>query len=709
MDFQLNPLHRGGFLFEGGGHVIQFGVPPETIKDTLTMPQGVPILYVVPKDFFHIDRGISFADVEFPIYYNFFLKQRKTKIILQKERIQDLKSAFVEAIFGPKTFQLESEFFSKKETMPDLQKESFHFQGNMTLEDLVEFLPLEEGKIELGDLKIQMNGNGDFHLFHQNQELYKISGTFRSKSPELETEISKEFIAPLLGMTCLGPSHGFDPTESTSGFILWLNHRGIMIDPPVDSTLWMRKWNINPKHIDSIILTHCHSDHDAGTFQKILSEGKINIYTTQTIMGSFLRKYSHLTRISKEEILKMFQFHPVPMGKEFLIHQGKFRFFYSLHSIPAIGFHVDYREKTIAYSADHFNHPPSIEKLYQDGVISQGRKEDLLQFPWDSDLIYHESGIPPIHTPIEYLNSLPESIQKKTVVYHIAQKDFPETTHLERARFGIKHSKTLKVPTYIYDSACDVLNLLEKVEYFNSFTLSKISDLMSILQTASFTKGEQIVEKGSLGDKFYIIVSGEIRVEDLGGENEKIYGQYNTFGEASLILDEPRKASIMAHTNVELLYIEKEAFLKTIQDTSLEERLKKLSQSRDIETWNTLMNSPTFKNTTPFQKTAFETMLLNYNGEKDEVILSEGQKVYRMYLIHHGKVLASNKKDADSKILERGEWVGNILDLEKQRPSQKSYTCLERSTLYQVNRRDMLEYVQNFPNVYMNLLYSSSH
>ena len=48
------------------------------------------------------------------------------------------------------------------------------------------------------------------------------------------------------------------------GFIIWLNHFGIMVDPPVNSTEWLLDSNVNPKFIDSIILTHCHADHDAG-------------------------------------------------------------------------------------------------------------------------------------------------------------------------------------------------------------------------------------------------------------------------------------------------------------------------------------------------------------------------------------------------------------------------------------------------------------
>ena len=40
------------------------------------------------------------------------------------------------------------------------------------------------------------------------------------------------FTPPSFGVTVLGNSHGFDPGGSTSGYVLWLNGRGVMIDPP---------------------------------------------------------------------------------------------------------------------------------------------------------------------------------------------------------------------------------------------------------------------------------------------------------------------------------------------------------------------------------------------------------------------------------------------------------------------------------------------
>ena len=75
-----------------------------------------------------------------------------------------------------------------------------------------------------------------------------------------------EFRPPDFGFTVLGNSLGFDHCGSTSGFIIWINKKGIMVDPPPFTSGALRKMDIPPNLIDKIILTHCHSDHDAGAF-----------------------------------------------------------------------------------------------------------------------------------------------------------------------------------------------------------------------------------------------------------------------------------------------------------------------------------------------------------------------------------------------------------------------------------------------------------
>lgn len=100
------------------------------------------------------------------------------------------------------------------------------------------------------------------------------------------------FEAPDFGITALGCSHGFDANDSTSGFIVWINKKGIMIDPPPYTSHALRNEGIPPNLIEKIVLTHCHADHDAGTFHKLVESQPIEFLTTKTIMKSFIRKYS---------------------------------------------------------------------------------------------------------------------------------------------------------------------------------------------------------------------------------------------------------------------------------------------------------------------------------------------------------------------------------------------------------------------------------
>ena len=55
---------------------VQFGLPPETIKDSMSGGLEVPGIFVVPKDRFNLKYGTNTAEVEFPGYFNFFVKVR---------------------------------------------------------------------------------------------------------------------------------------------------------------------------------------------------------------------------------------------------------------------------------------------------------------------------------------------------------------------------------------------------------------------------------------------------------------------------------------------------------------------------------------------------------------------------------------------------------------------------------------------------------
>jgi glyoxylase-like metal-dependent hydrolase (beta-lactamase superfamily II) len=243
------------------------------------------------------------------------------------------------------------------------------------------------------------------------------------------------FHPPSFGVTVLGNSHGFDKSGSTSGYVLWINGRGVMIDPPPYSSATLEREGIRPRMIVGIILTHCHADHDAGAFQKVLTGSPVVVITTPTIYKSFIRKYAALSALSPALLRHSHRFKPAIIGQPLRFQGATFYVTYTLHTIPCIGFRVEWRGRSMVFTGDHFNSPPALDKLQETGVLSKARADDLRNLPLqDTDLLLHEAGAPPIHTPLEVLLQLPERVKKHLYVVHTSA--LPEGCELRVAPTG---------------------------------------------------------------------------------------------------------------------------------------------------------------------------------------------------------------------------------------------------------------------------------
>ncbi|MFP4364103.1 MAG: cyclic nucleotide-binding domain-containing protein [Spirochaetia bacterium] len=707
IDDTVTELPRGGYLLNTSVGYIQFGAPPETIKDTMKLPSSVPEIFVLPDKFFNWKKGISIAELEFPIYFNFFIRKKKTRIICTRSQAKRLVLTLQEAVFGPKTLQIEENFDTAfwKGDFPDLRKELAYFRNGIDFEDVLEFIFFKDNQFSLNGVRITRTDYGVFEVFEDGKKIATVpERIYYNPRFKIGQRLPDPFTPPLYGVTCLGPSHGFDPTENTSGYVVWLNHNGIMIDPPVDSSLWLERSNVNPKVIDSIILTHCHADHDAGTFQKIIEEGRVTIYSTKTIMHSFLRKYSAITNEPIDYLEQLFDFHPIYIGKPLFIHGAKFKMFFTLHSIPTIGFTMDFQDQTFVYSSDHQGDPEIHNQLLEKNVIDKQRYEELSNFPWDRDVIYHESGIPPLHTPIKYLNSMPESIQNKTVVYHIAKKDFPEKTDLKLATFGIENTLYFKVSPPDFEKSYQILSLLRHVDFVESFSVEKVQQFISFVHEERYKKGEFIIRKGSKGDKFFMIFSGNVAIVDEKGTARKIYGKYEYFGEVAALSEKTRSADVVAANDVVLFSMQRDQFLNFISGTDFEKNLRRLAANRSFESWNVFTTSEFFQQLTTYQITWLESLIRPVEIALPGALLKEGTKPERIYIIREG-IVHVDKGGKHIADLKRGDFVGMMRDIYRQEPSGYTFTIDKEASLYSIEEEDVIEFLSKNPGLIMKLVY----
>jgi glyoxylase-like metal-dependent hydrolase (beta-lactamase superfamily II) len=50
-----------------------------------------------------------------------------------------------------------------------------------------------------------------------------------------------------------------------------------MVDPPPFAMTYLKDRGISSILIKGIIISHCHADHDAGTFHKVLDHNKVEV------------------------------------------------------------------------------------------------------------------------------------------------------------------------------------------------------------------------------------------------------------------------------------------------------------------------------------------------------------------------------------------------------------------------------------------------
>jgi CRP-like cAMP-binding protein len=83
------------------------------------------------------------------------------------------------------------------------------------------------------------------------------------------------------------------------------------------------------------------------------------------------------------------------------------------------------------------------------------------------------------------------------------------------------------------------------------------------LAPVSYADGDPIIREGEVGDRFYILASGQTSVTS-GGEQRAAMGPGDSFGEIALVRNVPRTASVTAVGPVEGFALDRDAFCAAV-------------------------------------------------------------------------------------------------------------------------------------------------
>jgi small-conductance mechanosensitive channel/CRP-like cAMP-binding protein len=129
---------------------------------------------------------------------------------------------------------------------------------------------------------------------------------------------------------------------------------------------------------------------------------------------------------------------------------------------------------------------------------------------------------------------------------------------------------------------------LDGVELLAGLSNTELNQLTAVVAERRYAAGEIIVRQGDTGNEFFIVVSGKVRTTvrreraptiDIGTFGPGFY-----FGEMSLLTGEPRRATIAAVEDTDLLVIGKEEFQEIIAaHPKVADKLSKAIEKRRAE------------------------------------------------------------------------------------------------------------------------------
>lgn len=114
--------------------------------------------------------------------------------------------------------------------------------------------------------------------FHPNlSNLSTQLNNLKSESINKDVLQSVSYTPPIFGVTYLGMYLEPGEEKESIGILIWINGRGLIIDPPPFTQEILDQLGIPSIYIEWFILTHCHNNHDAGAFQKILASSRVEV------------------------------------------------------------------------------------------------------------------------------------------------------------------------------------------------------------------------------------------------------------------------------------------------------------------------------------------------------------------------------------------------------------------------------------------------
>lgn len=190
-------LKKGGLVIQTKIGNIQYGIPPETVKDSLSSGLTVPSVYIIPNNRFDRENCLAASEFEFPAYFNFFVLKKNISLVCDKNAELAIRTIFQETLLGPKDLTRFNDEFTHDyppSMIPDIISELKHFavnpytKGELKFESIIDIINYNnEGIAHIQDGVFVERKDGFITIIEDDQDVAKFRDKMQINHNEYET------------------------------------------------------------------------------------------------------------------------------------------------------------------------------------------------------------------------------------------------------------------------------------------------------------------------------------------------------------------------------------------------------------------------------------------------------------------------------------------------------------------------------------------
>jgi CRP-like cAMP-binding protein len=240
----------------------------------------------------------------------------------------------------------------------------------------------------------------------------------------------------------------------------------------------------------------------------------------------------------------------------------------------------------------------------------------------------------------------------------------------------------------------DIHDVLRKVPFLSQLDEQNLLRISDALTSVTFPEGERIINKGDVGEVFYILREGKVKVHDIGfGDSQYVdqeLGPGDWFGERALLTGDARSANITAITNCTTLCLSRETFEMVLGP--LQGLIDMAAKKRTLE------GVPIFAHSQfqPFEMARLTEMLIERSFPAGSVLAEIG-KPYEpnLYIIREGRVNISSINGQMNTLMDADYFGDSWLKEEPGAPSPFTITVQADTECGVLTRRNIETVIGN--------------